>query len=146
MHALRFASRAVLIFALAAAAAAQASKPYPGATKYTPPDTDETRQAAKALPPGTTSATYITNDSFDKVVAFYKALGKQYNISYRPKLPNGQEMQQTFILFDGAADLRTSKNWAKIQRPFVGSVDFKGGAPQYKDIRDVTEITLAEKK
>jgi hypothetical protein len=61
-------------------------------------------------------------------------------------LPNGQEMKQTFLIFDGAADIMTSRTWAKIQHPFVGSIDFKGGIPAYKDIRDLTEIVVTEKK
>ncbi len=96
----------------------------------------------KALPPGTTMTAYVTDDSFDKVVSFYKTFAKQYDIRRRrgdKRLPNGQELQQTFMIFDGAADIMTSRTWAKIQRPFVGSVDLKGSAPEYKDVRDVTE-------
>jgi hypothetical protein len=149
MHTLKFASYALLIFSLTTAAAAQAFKPYPGASKYTPPDTNETRQAMKNVPAGTTNTIYTTNDSFEKVVAFYKAFAKQYDMPNRRgggKLPNGQEIQQTFMLFDGAANLMTSKYWAKIQHPFVGSVTINGGVPEYKDIRDITEISLVEKK
>jgi hypothetical protein len=149
MHSLKFASLALLIFALTTGAAGQGFKPYPGATKYTPPDTKETREAMKALPPGTTGTTYTTNDSFEKVVAFYKGIGKEYKMPGMRgggKLPTGQEMKQTFLIFDGAADIMTSKSWAKVQHPFIGSVDFKGGAPEYHDIRDITAIVLTEKK
>jgi len=143
----KFAS--LLILALIASAAAQGFKPYPGASKYDPPDTQETRDAMKALPAGTTSVAYTTNDSYEKVVAFYKNFAKEYQIPGRRgngKLPNGQEMKQTFLIFDGAADIVASKSWAKVQHPFVGSIDFKGGMPSYKDIRDITEIVVTEKK
>ena len=149
MHVSRSSSLALLIFALTTGAAGQGFKVYPGATKYTPPDTQETRDALKAMPAGTTGTAYTTSDSFEKVVAFYKGFAKEYQIPGRHgngKLPNGQEMKQTFLIFDGAADIVASKNWAKVQRPFIGSVTFKGGAPEYKDIRDITEIVVTEKK
>ena len=147
MHSLKLASLALLI--LTTAAAGQGFKLYPGATKYTPPDTEETREAAKALPPGTTSTIYTTNDSFEKVVAFYKSLGKEYKMPGMRagrKLPSGQDLKEMYLIFDGAADIVASKSWAKVQRPFIGDVDFKGGAPVYKDVRDITTIIVAEKK
>jgi hypothetical protein len=55
-------------------------------------------------------------------------------------------MQQTFLILDDAADITTSKRWVTIQHPFIGSVDFKGGAPAYSDIRDITAIVLTENK
>jgi hypothetical protein len=149
MRTLKLASLAVLIVALTTGAAGQGFKPYPGATKYTPPDTRETRDAIKALPLGTTSTAYITKDSFEKVAAFYKGFAKEYKMPGMRgggKLPTGQEMKMTFLIFDGAADITTSKSWAKIQNPFIGSVSFKGGAPEYSDIRDITEIVVTEKK
>ncbi|MGB9072289.1 MAG: hypothetical protein WCC22_06430 [Terriglobales bacterium] len=147
MHSLKLASLALLI--LTTAAAGQGFKLYPGATKYTPPDTEETREAAKALPPGTTSTIYTTNDSFEKVVAFYKSLGKEYKMPGMRagrKLPSGQDLKEMYLIFDGAADIVASKSWAKVQRPFIGDVDFKGGVPVYKDVRDITTIIVAEKK
>lgn len=149
MHSPKVASLALLILALTTAAAGQGFKPYPGATKYTPPDTQENRELMKALPPGTTTAAYITKDSFEKVVAFYKGFAKEYKMPGMRgggKLPSGQDMKQTFLIFDSAADIITSKSWAKVQNPFIGSVDFKGGAPVYSDVRDVTEIVMTEKK
>jgi len=149
MHTAKFARLTLLIFGLTIGAAGQGFKPYPGATKYTPPDTKENREMMKAMPPGTTSTAYITKDSYEKVVAFYKGSAKEYKMPGMPanrKLPTGQEMKQTFFIFDGAADITTSKSWAKVQNPFIGSVDFKGGAPVYSDVRDVTEIVLSEKK
>ena len=149
MHTAKFARLTLLIFGLTIGAAGQGFKPYPGATKYTPPDTKENREMMKAMPPGITSTAYITKDAYEKVVAFYKGSAKEYKMPGMPanrKLPTGQEMKQTFFIFDGAADITTSKSWAKVQNPFIGSVDFKGGAPVYSDVRDVTEIVLSEKK
>jgi hypothetical protein len=143
-----YATLTLLLLTLTAATYAQSFKPYPGSTKYTPPDNAETRQAMKNTPAGTTSTVYTTGDSFDKVVAFYKASATQYDMPHHTagKLPNGQELQQTFMIFDGAANLMTSKKWAKIQHPFIGSVTINGTVPEYKDIRDLTEISFVEKK
>jgi hypothetical protein len=146
---LTIATRVLLTLAIISVAAAQGFKPYPGATKYTPPDNEEARRALKDLPPGATATSYTTPDSFEKVVAFYKSFAKQYDMPHQragAKLANGQELQRTFFIFDGATDITTSKSWAKVQHPFIGGVEFQGGAPQYKDVRDVTEITVTQKK
>lgn len=134
---------------VALVALGESFKLYPGAKRYTPPDTEETRAAAKAMPPGMQSTIYLTDDAYEKVSGFYKGIGKEYTMPGMPKgakLPNGQEMKQAFYIFDGAADLGSSKNWAKIQRPYIGSVDVSSGVPEYKDIRDVTAIVAVEKK
>jgi hypothetical protein len=145
----KLAGAAVLVLAVTTVVAGQGFKVYPGATKFTPPDTEETREALKALPPGTEAAYYVTNDSFEKVVAFYKGFAKEYTMPGRKsggKLPSGQEIKQTFFIFDGAKDIVTSKSWAKVQRPYIGSITMKGFVPEYHDIRDVTAIVWTQKK
>jgi hypothetical protein len=146
MQRLRLAGVAIAVLAVAATVAGQGFKTYPGASKYTPPDTKETRDAMKALPPGTEATIYLSNDPFEKVAAFYKAFAKEYTMPGMPKgrkLPNGQELKQTYFIFDGAKDLTTSKSWAQVQRPFIGSVDDN---LQPHDIRDLTVISLSQKK
>lgn len=145
----KFAGAAILVLAVATIVAAQGFKVYPGASKFTPPDNEETREALKALPPGTEATYYITNDSFEKVAAFYRGFAKEYTIPGRKsagKLPNGQEIKQAFFIFDGAKDIVTSKSWADVQRPYIGSVKMKGFVPEYHDVRDVTAIALTQKK
>jgi hypothetical protein len=135
--------------ALVALAAAQGFKIYPGAKKFTPPDTDESREAAKQMPPGTTQTLYTSDDSFEKVSTFYGSVGKPYSLpgmERGAKLPNGQVMKVSFFIFDDATTLGGSKSWAKIQRPYVGGVEMKDSGPEFKDIRDITVITLVEKK
>jgi len=137
---------AVVVAAITTTVVAQGFKTYPGATKYTPPDTPERREVLKALPPGTEANIYLTNDAFEKVVAFYQAAGKQYVMPGMPKnrkLPNGQELKQTYFIFDGAKDLAASKSWAQVQRPFIGSMDAN---LQPQDVRDLTVITVSQKK
>jgi hypothetical protein len=145
-----FAMMAFVAFALTAGAAEEAFRLYPGATKYTPPDTEETRQWASALPPGTKITAYLTSDSFEKVVAFYQGLGRPYTDPNTPvgdKLPNRQRIEKAFVIFDDAPDPRTSKRWISIQHPFIRWVSHKkGGVAGYRDVRDVTEIVLTEKQ
>jgi len=145
----RFAGTAVVLLAVTTVVAGQGFKVYSGATKYSPPETEETRAVLKALPPGSHVAYYLTNDSFEKVVAFYKSFAKEYAIPGRKsagKLPNGQEIKQDFFIFDGAKDIITSKSWADVQRPYVGSVRMNGMVPDYQDVRDVTTIVFTRKK
>jgi hypothetical protein len=102
-----------------------------------------------ALRPGTTITAYLTSDSFEKVVAFYAGLAREYaNPGKHPsaKLPDGKEVRKTFFILDGAADLRSSRSWVSVQHPFIGSVSHKAGAPEYNDVRDVTEIVLTQRK
>ena len=142
----KYSSAAFLVLAVATIVVAQGFKIYPGATKYTPPDTEQNREMKKALPPGTVATSYVTNDSFEKVVAFYKGFAQEYTMPGMPKgrkLPSGQELKQTYFIFDGAKDLATSQSWAQVQRPLIGSIDDN---LQPRDIRDVTVINVSEKK
>ena len=135
-----------LVSALATCVFAQSFKIYPGATVYTPPDTEENREVKKALPPGTVATSYVTDDSFEKVVAFYRGFAQEYTMPGMPKgrkLPNGQELKQAYFIFDGAKDLSTSKSWAQVQRPLIGSIDDK---LQPQGVRDVTVISVSQKK
>jgi hypothetical protein len=45
--------------------------------------------------------------------------------------------------FEDAKDLRTSKSWAQIQRPLIGSMDEN---LQPRDVRDDTVINVSQKK
>ena len=133
--------------ALAGLAIAQGFKVYPGARKFTPAETEGSREAAKQMPPGTTQTSYMTDDAFEKVATFYKSVGKEFEMPARGgKLPNGTEIHLTFFILDGAADLRDSKSWVKVQRPYIGSFEMKDAEPVYKDIQDVTSIVYVEKK
>ena len=145
----KLAAAVMLGSTLAAGAAAAEFQPYPGAERYTPPDTEQTRQFMDALRPGTTITAYFTHDSFDKVMNFYKDLGREYTSPKAPaeaKLPNGERIRKSFVILDDARDVVKSTRWIRVQHPFIGKVSMKGGAPEYSDVRDVTEIVLTEKK
>jgi hypothetical protein len=137
-----------LVCAATASGADGAFKLYPGAIKYTPPDTEQNRTFANNMRPNTTITAYLTKDSFEKVAAFYRNLGKEYTTPKAPApqaLPNGQHVETVFLIFDGAPDLRTSKLWASVRYPFVGAVTANGATPEYHDVRNVTEIMVTEK-
>lgn len=85
---------------------------------------------------------YLTSDSYDKVVAFYKPLYKEYIMpSGGPMLPSGKQVQWSFFLVDGARDLSESKSWIKVQYPYVGTPE----GQNFKDIRNVTVIQVVNK-
>ena len=125
-----------------------AFKLYPGATRYTPPETEQTKLFESSLLAGTTITAYFTDDPFDKVLAFYRGIGKEYRSPHmkREKLPDGEPIQRAFVIFDGAADLSRSTSWARIQHPFIGSISEKGETPEYQDVGEVTEIVVTVKK
>ena len=146
MNRLNFAATFALLLAMATGMSAQGFQVYPGATKFTPPATEK---ALQAMPPNARETIYFTHDSFEKVVAFYKDLGKIHPPAFMKngaKLPGGQPLQETFFIFDGSTTLTLSNRWAKIERPYVGAIDLKGATPEYGDIRDVTAIFFIAKK
>jgi len=140
---------ALVAVTLSAAASERVFKIYPRATPYTPAETEQNRQFSSALRPGTKISAYLSSDSFEKVVAFYRGIGKEYKPNTKPvepELPQGQHLQKTFLILDGAANLVSSRKWVSVQRPFLGSVRLKNGQPEYGDVRVVTEIVLTEKE
>ena len=124
-----------LLASLPALCLAQDFKTYPGAKL------DETSShAASQADPSKQSDVYLTNDPFDKVYAFYKALYPEHTMrTPPPKAPTGQQIKWAFFLVDGAKSLTTSKYWMKVQRPYVGGGDDK-------DVRDVTVIQTVHSK
>jgi hypothetical protein len=116
-------------------------KVYPGA-KLDEKLTKESAQQAAQAGVKTKPSIYFTGDSFEKVVAFYKGVGKEYVMPYQKpgkveKLPSGKELKAAFFIFDGAKDLVSSKLWAKIQRPYIGA--------GMKEGPDMTYISVVEK-
>jgi hypothetical protein len=118
-----------------AAGMAQELKLFPGSHL----DEVASSEASKTVP-GKESKVYTTSESFEKVLAFYKAEYKQVSMPGADhKLPSGQQIQWAFFIIDGGTKLSNSNHWMKIQRPYVGGSDGK-------DIRDVTVIQSVRKK
>src|SRR5579871_6216688 len=106
-------SKTILLFlAGVLLATAQDFKVYPGSK----PDAQAARESSAAAP-GKQSEVYTTDDSLDKVYAFYKDKYKEFTMrSTGPKLPSGQQVKWYFFILDGGTTLANSKYWMKIQR------------------------------
>lgn len=84
---------------------------------------------------------YISEDSFDRVCAFYKDISKEYNMprssgtSGKPKKYEKYDLYEAYFIFDRAKDLASSKLWVKVQRPYIG-----------EEILNKTAIIISEKK
>lgn len=114
--------------------------------------------------------TYVatTADSFEKVLAFYAARGKEHalpgprgqaaagyerdlpgEIRQGPKgvetIPSGRKIKQAIVILDGAPDLATSTDYMSIARPFILDVTRDGAKFIYHDVRDLTAITRMRK-
>lgn len=150
MNRLMYILSILVVFAFSTLVIAAEFKPYPGSkidNKATKDATELLKQSGMAGK----ATIYTTNDSFEKVHAFYKGIAKEYKMpgekGGKKKLPSGQELQEAYFIFDGAADIMSSKLWIKIQRPYIGSVEMgKDFQVKYKDVRDVTAITVSEQK
>ncbi len=150
----------VLIAGLSIAAWAADPGLYPGAKV----EADITKKAQAAAPMGmgpTSVAT--TSDSFEKVMAFYKAAGTEVRIGQRPGQPDtgyerelpsslkpggpgsGIKVKQVMVILDGAPDLATSKHWVAITRPFIFNAHPQGDRMVYEDVRDITAIVVSKK-
>lgn len=130
-------------------ASADQFKPYPGAVVDAKASKDATDTAKEAGMTGKTTI-YATRDSFEKVYAFYKGTAKEYKMPGEggpTKLPSGQELREAYFILDGAKDIVVSKLWIKIQRPYVGGMEIgKDFQVRYKDVRDVTAVTVSERR
>lgn len=122
-------------------------KVYPDASA----DEKATEEANKiSLGHKITSTIYTTKDSFEKVIAFYKGIAREYKMPGQEgqirKLPSGQELKEAYLIFDEAKDLLSAKLWIKIQHPYIGRVEMEGLTPKFQDIRDITSISVSERK
>ena len=136
-----------MVFALSTVISAGEFKVYSGA-KVDQKATDEANKISAQHK--ITSTIYATKDGFDKVVTFYKGIAKEYKMPGQErqarKLPSGQELKEAYFIFDGANDLLSSKLWIKVQRPYIGRVKMEGLTPKFEDIRDLTSISISERK
>jgi hypothetical protein len=129
------------------AIAASEFKPYPGAhstpwlDKYKAEANKMLQQIGRDEP---SVEMWITDDSYDKVRAFYAALGKE-DAAFGAEVVKPQSdstkrrVQATYVMFDGASSPIFSKYYVMIQRPVVLSY-------HPVDVRDVTLIGLYRKR
>jgi hypothetical protein len=85
------------------------------------------RAAAAPGSPGRKTTVYVTPHAYDKVVAYYRNLGREAALPAAPgkpakKPPEAKPLRQTYIILDNAPALRLSKRWVKVQSPYGGSI------------------------
>ena len=117
--------------------------PYPGAVLDKPMSAKAT-QVARDTGSAEDVTVYTTPDVFEKVAAFYKKVGTEYQAAWTKlarKLPDGRDIKVKVFLLDKADDLADSKQWVQVQYPFIGDVEMVGTTLRYKDVRNVTCIT-----
>jgi hypothetical protein len=143
----------ILIIVLPATILAAGFQVYPGARVEEIFEAKQTGFGDRAPKTPKTPKTIIftTNDPFETVVAFYQGIGREYRVPGSPgkptKLSTGQELKETYFIFDGAGDIMTSKHWIKIQRPYLSRERTKEGFQgKYGAIREVTAIIEEDKR
>ena len=94
---------------------------------------------------------FTTNDFFEKVVAFYQGIAREYRMPGKggnpTKLPSGQELKEAYFILDKASDIMTSEHWIKIQRPYLGTGQQGSGVRGGRAaVREVTGIIEEDKR
>lgn len=140
----------VMFFTLPAVVFAGVFKVYPGARVEEVYEAKQTEAGAKMSKPPKVII-FTTADFFENVVAFYRGLAREYRMpgtGGKPtKLSSGQELKETYFIFDDAADIMTSKHWVKIQRPYLSRERTREGSQgKYGAVRDVTAIIEEDKR
>jgi hypothetical protein len=116
-------------------------KEYPGAVIDEEATKEAQEFAAMAKQDTGKTTIYTTTDSFAKVAAFYKDLGKEVSMprssgtSGKPKKYEGYDLWEAYFTLDNAQSIADSKCWVKVQRPFIGD-----------EVKDITVITLNKKE
>jgi hypothetical protein len=131
---------------------AGAFKPYPGA-QIDERTTEIANLRATATPGGPARKTtvYVTSHSYDKVVAYYRNLGREAALPAAPGKPakpakpeDGKPLRQTYIMLDNAPALRLSKRWVKVQSPYGGSLWAEAAKPADPPEQELTGILYVE--
>jgi hypothetical protein len=140
----------VMFFTLPVFGFSASFKVYPGARVEEVYEAKQTETGAK-MSKSPKVIIFTTNDFFENVVAFYRGTGREYRVpgsSGKPiRLPSGQELKEAYFIFDGEADIMTSKHWIKIQRPYLSRGGTKEGLQgKYGAVRDVTAIIEEDKR
>jgi hypothetical protein len=126
-------------------------KVYPGA-KLDDRATKAATDAAQSAGMHASATIYTAGDAFDKVAAYYRNLGTEYNMPMasgtagKPKKHEGFELWEAYFIFDGAKDLSASKSWAKVQRPGIGLYPEDLRDIAHMKPRDLTVIVYSQTK
>jgi hypothetical protein len=90
---------------------------------------------------------YTTPDAFDKVYAFYKKLYPETDLNIKKinaPLANNGKLNEAYFCLDGAPTVGQSRNWIKLQHPFI-STSASQGTNYRPKIEQVTVIITTVK-
>lgn len=108
------------------------------------------RAAAKGGEAAAKTTIFVTTDTYEKVLAYYRKFGREFvmpgGLAQPSDLPEGKKLRQTYIVLDGSSSLRSSKSWVKIQNPYVGPVWKTQLKPDDKPMRELTAIMHVSSK
>ena len=133
-----------------AIALAGAFKPYPGAqVDERTTEIANLRAAAAPGSPARKTTVYVTPHAYEKVVAYYRNLGREAALPAPPgkpakKPPDVKPLRQTYIILDNAPALRLSKRWVKVQSPYGGSIWAEAPKPADQPEQELTGILYVE--
>jgi hypothetical protein len=137
------------LFFISLTVAQQSFKLYPGAkldevlTKAERDFLTESIKEGAPLPKGQQVTLYSTPDDFDKVCNFYRGIIKEFEKGrFSSRLSKDQKFRSAIFIFDGAADIQKSKNWIRVQRPYVPEDEIGEDNPKVHDITVITHYEI----
>jgi hypothetical protein len=102
------------------------------------------RSTAKDGEAATKTTIYVTTDSYEKVLAWYRKFGREFvmpgGLAQPTGLPEGKKLRQTYYILDSSTSLRGSKSWVKIQNPYAGPPWKAKLADQDSPMKELTAI------
>jgi hypothetical protein len=157
----RHAAAAAFVAVIALAPALAAFEIYPGAKPS--PDLEAAANRDEVQigidPDEGTVSYFVSSDSFEDVLAFYRQRGRDFamppmpglsddghdrglaaEITFGPQglkaVPTGLRVKQAFIILDGAEDILESRDWVTIIHPvIIGTKTTQGGGWRFTPVR-----------
>jgi|WetSurMetagenome_2_1015567.scaffolds.fasta_scaffold796264_1 hypothetical protein len=136
-----------MILVACVALAADNFKLYPGArineklTKEANDFYDEMASFTITKTNNTKVTVYFTEDDFEKVVNFYRTLGKEFSTPgtrQKIKFESGKELKACEFILDGANDVKNTKLYVTIERPYMNW--------KFEEGPDLTHIQVTRRK
>jgi hypothetical protein len=161
---------AAFVVGIGVAGVAQAEyKPYPGAKADAALQKKSVQEAHDNVSIDATATSLLSTDSFEKVVAFYQKVGKEFKLPQIPGLwgagyerglpavlkfgpkgietePSGVTVKMAHFMLDDAANIEDSKDSLTITSPVVLDVKEENGRMVYSNIIKGTSIVRLQLK
>jgi hypothetical protein len=102
------------------------------------------RNTTKAGEAASRTTIYVTTDTYEKVLAWYRKFGREFvmpgGLAQPTDLPEGKKLRQSYYIFDNSTSLRGSKSWVKIQSPYAGPPWKSSPKDEDKPMKELTAI------